>query len=610
MKTLKIKLRQQVLIPLLAVLAILTAVVVYTERTVEYGKLRDRHLAALRRVEWLLDKKCDDSAMVYEILTGQLCLDPSLQRAFLAGDRDTLLADAQDRYEAFSREYGITHLYFHRPDKTCFLRMHQPSRFGDVIDRYTLSGAMRQDKPYYGVELGPLGTLTLRYVCPWRVDGKVIGYVEMGREIDGFLGEIKNETGLELAVLVNKQFLNRTGWEQGAQTLGVAGDWNRLAEAVVAGNTYGDLPEKILEYVSMNCLHEKSCHNIVRFEQQGKKYIGGCFAFIDAGGTSIGRTVVFSDITGPLAVIAQSSLFFGAMCLGAGVVSSVFFYFYMGQIERRLKETHTHQEIEIMHRRFAEAQLREARDRAEAANRAKSQFMANMSHELRTPMNAIMGFSQLLQDETLTVDQLDYVQTIHSSSRHLLTLINDVLDISKIEAGKLEINLESCSLKHLLGQVDSMMRQSAEAKGLSFRIETEETLPEDMITDAKHLYQCLINLVGNAIKFTHRGHVIVRASALRDTVISHVRFEVEDTGIGIPKDKQSIVFESFRQADASTSRKYGGTGLGLTISRQLIELMGGTLMVSSEEGQGSTFTIMLPYESQSSVSSQQSSVNS
>ncbi|MHC4855283.1 MAG: ATP-binding protein [Planctomycetota bacterium] len=588
METSKIKLRQQVLIPLAAILAILTTVVVYTEQKVGYGKLRDQHLADLYRVGWLLDKKCGDTATVYEILTQQLCRDTSLQQAFLAGDRDKLLAKAEDRYKEFNHKYGITRFYFHQPDKTCFLRVHQPSHFGDVIGRHTLAVAMRQDKPFYGIELGPPGTLTLRYVRPWRADGKLIGYVEMGCEIDGILEETKDKMGLDLAVLVEKQFLDHDDWR--------TENWDLLKESVVAGKTLGEFPESCIDYIQQNCLLKTNCHDTPVFELKDKRYIAGHFVLMDAGAVRIGRVFVFSDITEPAAVIAQSSLFFGAMCLAAGVLMGIFLYFYIARIERRLKETHTQQKIEIMHRRFAEAQLREAKDRAEAANLAKSQFMANMSHELRTPMNAIIGFNELLKDEMLTDEQLDYVETIHNSSAHLLTLINDVLDISKIEAGKLEITTEPCSPKRLLDQVDGMMRQAAEAKDLTFRVETDDALPDEMVTDAKHLYQCLINLVGNAIKFTDRGHVIVRASALRDTAISHVRFEVEDTGIGIPKDKQGIVFESFQQADASTSRKFGGTGLGLSISRQLIEMMGGTLMLNSEEGQGSTFTVVLPYE--------------
>ena len=597
MEVLKIKLRQRVLIPLIAVLVVLTAAVVYTERKVEFGKLSDRHLKDLRRMEWMLDEKFDDAAAVYEILTRQLCQDTALEQAFLAGDRDALLKRIEPQYSTFNHDYDITHLYFHRPDKTCFLRVHKPTLFDDVIDRHTLAATVRQGKSHYGIELGPLGTLTLRYVYPWQVDGKLIGYVEMGREIDGLIDELKYESGFELAVLVEKQFLNRSDWEEGLRMLQRTSSWNLFKDAVVAGCTLEEFPESCIGHIEDDCFHQSNCHKTLFFKQQKKTYAAGCLGLTDAEATHIGRIYVFSDITESAAIITQSSLFFGVMCLAAGFAASIFFYFYIGQVERQLKETHCGQKIEIMHRRFAEAQLKEAKDRAEAANRAKSQFLANMSHELRTPMNAILGFSELLKDETLSEEQHDYVETIYSSSKHLLTLINDVLDISKIEAGRLEINVERCSLKRLLNQIDTMMRQAAEAKGLAFRVEADPSLPDEMVTDSQHLYQCLINLVGNSIKFTSEGHVIVRAGTLLDGDVTHVRFDIEDTGIGIAKDKQGLVFESFRQADAGTSRKYGGTGLGLSISRQLIELMGGMLILHSEAGKGSTFTITLPYES-------------
>ena len=596
MKTEKIKLRQKVLIPLIVVLITLTTIVVYTERNIEFGKIRDHHLGDLRRVEWMLSKKVDDNAAIYEILTRQLSLDPSLQQAFCAGDREGVLKTAKDSYEIFNHEYGVTHLYFHQLDKTCFLRVHQPQYFGDVIQRHTLEVAMREQKPYYGIELGPLGTLTMRYVYPWRVDGEIVGYVEMGREIEGLIEEIKNETNFELAVLIDKEFLNRTDWQQGLNMTRRTSDWDLLKGSVVVGNTLNDFPEQCIDYIQENRLRKTNCSETPFFEWEDKKYISGCLGLTDAGGTHVGQMIVFVDISALATAIAQTSMFFGAMAIAGGLLASIFFYFYIGQIQNHLRETHTNQKIEIIHRRFAEAQLKEAKDRAEAANRAKSQFMANMSHELRTPMNAIMGFSELLRDEVVGDEKLDYVDTIRSSSQHLLKLINDVLDISKIEAGRLEITSERCSPKELLAQIDAMMRQTAEGKGLTFRVTADEDLPDTMMTDTKHLCQCLINLVANAIKFTSRGHVIVSAGVLKDPEITHVRFEIEDTGIGVPQNKQTLIFDSFRQADASTSRKYGGTGLGLAISRELVELMGGTLMLQSEEGKGSAFTIVLPYE--------------
>ena len=171
----------------------------------------------------------------------------------------------------------------------------------------------------------------------------------------------------------------------------------------------------------------------------------------------------------------------------------------------------------------------------------------------------------------------------------------------------MEVTKECCTIRRMLSQVDAMLRQSAEAKGLNFRVIIEDTVPDEMMADTKHLEQCLINLIGNAIKFTREGHVCVRVDTLEDNTLSHVRFRVEDTGIGIPADKQKTIFESFRQADASTSRKYGGTGLGLAISRRLIEQMGGTLTVNSEDSVGATFSIVLPYEPVSNTMRQNAS---
>ena len=232
--------------------------------------------------------------------------------------------------------------------------------------------------------------------------------------------------------------------------------------------------------------------------------------------------------------------------------------------------------------------------------------MANMSHELRTPMNAILGFSELLKDGELTTDQIDYVDTIYLSSRHLLTLINDVLDISKIEAGKEEIALGVCSLRDMLGQLEHLMLTNAQTKALYFELDIRPDVPEQVVTDAKHLYQCLINLVSNAIKFTEQGSVILHVGLADHEVGPLLYFEVADTGIGIPEDRQEKVFESFEQADSSTSRKYGGTGLGLAITLELIEMMGGAVSLESQESVGSIFTITLPVElvSSAAVSSQ------
>ncbi len=231
---------------------------------------------------------------------------------------------------------------------------------------------------------------------------------------------------------------------------------------------------------------------------------------------------------------------------------------------------------------------------AEAANKAKSEFLANMSHEIRTPMNAIIGFSEVLSEQDMLEEQRAHVHTILQSGKALLSLINDILDFSKIEAGKLDIERVNFSLGELLAPIESMSKTTAHKKGIDFRIVIGDNVPAHMCGDSTRLRQCLINLVGNALKFTEQGYVHLNLSLQQQQGKPYVCFIVEDTGIGIEENKQHAIFDSFTQADSTTSRKYGGTGLGLAITKKLAGLLGGDLAMSSEQGKGSIFSLAVP----------------
>ena len=235
---------------------------------------------------------------------------------------------------------------------------------------------------------------------------------------------------------------------------------------------------------------------------------------------------------------------------------------------------------------------------AKAASKAKGDFLANMSHEIRTPMNAIIGFGEILTEESLTADQMRYVNAIHNSSKHLLELINDILDFSRIEAGKLETKMLDCSVDEILNEVESLIQPSATQKGLDFQVIRQGQLPLHINTDPNRLKQCLINLANNAVKFTEEGRVHITTSLEhgQDTE-PFLRFDVEDTGIGIEFDKHQQVFEHFSQVDNSNSRQFGGTGLGLAITKELSGLLGGSVSLTSQPGEGSVFTLMIPANS-------------
>jgi PAS domain S-box-containing protein len=248
---------------------------------------------------------------------------------------------------------------------------------------------------------------------------------------------------------------------------------------------------------------------------------------------------------------------------------------------------------DITDRKRMEDELLSARDAADAANRAKSQFLANMSHEIRTPMTAILGYADLILDEDVSDSMRDYVDVIRNNGRHLLALISDILDLSKIEAGKLAVERVRCSLTQIVTEVESLIRPQAAAKSLTLKMQLADPLPETVLTDPLRLRQVLANLLGNAVKFTDHGDVSLAVWLDCQAERPLLRFDVSDTGIGMSEDQIDRLFRPFCQVDDSMTRKFGGTGLGLCISKHLAEALGGDIEVHSEPGMGSTFSLTI-----------------
>jgi PAS domain S-box-containing protein len=265
---------------------------------------------------------------------------------------------------------------------------------------------------------------------------------------------------------------------------------------------------------------------------------------------------------------------------------------------------------DITERKQVEEALREANDQlrgsiqraeelaveAQAATRAKSEFLAVMSHELRTPLNGVLGFAELLSYTPLDAEQKSYAQTISASGKHLLAVVNDILDFSSIEKGHLKLQAAPVAIADIVESSARAARKAAADKGLEFRCKTDPGIPEQIVGDARRISQILINLLGNAIKFTSSGSVVLRVAPASDEGRPALDFSIEDTGLGISPEMLDLLFQPFTQADSTIHRPFEGTGLGLAISRRLAEAMGGSISVVSTPGKGSTFTFHLPLE--------------
>jgi len=790
--------------------------------------------------------------------------DTEIIDALRRQDRDTLFRKSINIFERLNENYNITHFYFHNTELINLLRVHKPDKHGDLIDRFTAIKSKSTKKVSSGIELGILGTFTLRTVIPVFIGAHHIGYLELGKEIEEILANIHNQYGIELVVTIHKKELGRSQWENGMLMLGKVADWDQFPNNVLIYSSFPLFPiewEDLIsisedlrqEAISKFRFNDKSWYlqSTVLKDVSGKK-VGHLFIFLDISKTAkfaakqlsiaiviiiallimlffmlyvilqqtdqkiseqqqvvlksqrqlqhyfaaienmdMGLLVIdedcrildtnspfrkwFGDSDGQKChkSLAELDVPFSFCQLKGAIGEDIVMHYHaivfddkifdiivapvensqdktsvMGifrnvteqqqakteliktnkQLEKaisianemtlnaeRMLSKHKHSEEKLrkkerfqeqllndmvtfvavlnpsgnvifvnntplkvgglklkdvigknffdaswwthsddvrntvindikqcalgktlvhdvqiriadgslmwiefsMHpifdengvvqyvipegrdisdRKESEVALREAKELAEAASKAKDEFLANMSHEIRTPMNAIVGFTEMALRTELTDEQHEYILAVSHGCDTLLRLINDILDFSKIEARKLQIDKIEFNLQDLIMKVVSINQVMADNKKLKF-IQTIPSVCRNLIGDPARLQQILTNLIGNAIKFTFKGQVslIVRIEEKTDDQIT-LNFSVKDTGIGIIREKQADIFEAFTQADGSITRNFGGTGLGLAISNQLIALQGGTMLkMSSKEGEGSTFSFELPF---------------
>jgi PAS domain S-box-containing protein len=659
----------------------------------------------------------------------------SLVEDFKSRNRDALYQDSIRILEQMYSEDRPTHLYFMDKDGINFLRAHQPDRHGDVIDRFTMLKAARTGATAVGIELGPLGTLTLRVVAPWVIDGELIGYVELGEDIQHILDELTDSTQLQTHTAIYKKYLDRASWEAGSNMLGRDGAWDNLTSFVLVSPNEAGLSAKAIASHLRDYETSMDSKTAEVFLDSGKWFRISLLPLRDAGDRRIGYTAITYDVTAEQAALWQSIAIMVVVLVVTAIGLSALFWIITrrlqirldraekaqrasyGELEERVEERTRELTMEITDRERAEErlhdavesiadgfvlfdgedrvvmwnqcfaemypelaamlpdrptaealfrerhragalgrsdisseeyvawrmemrrkdggtpvvhrhsdgnwvrsterptteggivsintdvtvlknrelELREAVQQAETADRAKSEFLANMSHELRTPLNAVIAFSEIIKDETFgpfdREKYRDYANDINNSGQHLLELINDILDISKIESGTDELHEERIEIPRIIASALKLVEQRAAQGDIKLEFEPPDRLLT-LYADERKLKQILVNLLSNAVKFTDPGGAVTLRAWCR--LDSGYVFQISDTGIGIAPEDIRKVLSRFGQADEGLNRRYDGTGLGLPLTKALVEQHGGTLDLQSKVGIGTTATVRFP----------------
>jgi PAS domain S-box-containing protein len=622
--------------------------------------------------------------------------------AFTQQARSQLYSIAQPIYEELRAKHRITHFYFIDPNGVAFLRVHQPDRFGDTIQHQSLRNARESGQDGSGLEIGQLGTYTLRLVRPWRSNGhtgEVIGYLELGMEIEHALSHITKELNTDLMVLLEKRAISRKVWEQGLERLGRSGEWEQFGRQVILYDSNAALSSRLQRVIETGLQQE--LHYLTR-QLGGRTYNLGFVPLYSLKHEEQGLLVTTTDITPLSDALKRQIQTILYICLSISLLYFLFLYLYLDRIERSillnmresedglmqsealLKEAQrigqigswfldlhkkrlswsdeiyaiyglpssihpsyqqfitlvhpddrdqvakiytealkqlntcqtqhriitpagkviwTEDRLEMLYRPGEKkaymvrgtvqdiTRHKEAEAEIERVSRAKDEFLASMSHELRTPLTNIIGNCEFLSEQEQDPEKQKLIHSIEISGRSQLALVNDILDISKIESGKFTIDDAPYSLPALLNDIRHIFSLRIQDAGLSFVVEQRSEFPHQLSGDAQRIGQILINLISNAIKFTDQGTVTLRCWS--DSQQLH--FSVSENGIGMSPSVQVRLFQPFEQADHSISRRFGGTGLGLYVSHNLAQLMGGSIAVESAEGVGSTFTLQLPF---------------
>lgn len=589
MTTKKGAVRNRILVPLGFVLFFLIALSIFSSYHLQLRNINEHVRMRIQSVSELLQLELKKDADLLSSQTDFLEEDEKLREAWLAQDRKALLHRALPLFARMRSEHRITHFYFIGLDRICFLRVHNPERYGDKIYRFTMDRAEREGTQVWGLELGPFGTFALRVVRPWRINGKLVGYLELGEEIDHIMPALKRIVNAELLWIINKAYVERDRWREGMKTMGQAEEWDMFPNFVIINRTTEDVGPELLSYLEglEACNEEEHLARRIATSVGQKQFRGGFSPLIDAGGRNVGDVIVLIDTTTERASLQRLLIGLVAGGISVGGLLFAFVYSFLGRVQDDIDTAHDTLVSEIRERKKAAEDLKEAME-------IRSRFVSVVSHELRTPLTSMKDGIGIVLDGSvgkINAKQEKFLGLAKRNVDRLHRLINDVLDFAKLESGRAQFAMGQHDINELIREVAESQSPVAQEKGLYLKTELDEDLGK-MTFDADRIVEVLSNFLNNALKHTKEGGITV--TSRKDEQDAIVRVEVRDTGEGIREEDIPRIFQKFQQVDPGKRRATGSTGLGLAISKEIVERHKGRIWVESEYGKGSRFIFTLP----------------
>ncbi|HEC20782.1 MAG TPA: hypothetical protein ENI97_15820 [Gammaproteobacteria bacterium] len=575
------RLRLLVLLPIIITFGLLLALIVISTKTFFEHQFNEDHQQTTLRVQDSFNNQISHNIDHIKGLLQLVKNRAEIQSAWLAKNRQDLMKVTENIYHILNSSFGITHFYFHDVNGKNFLRVHRPGRFGDSILRKTLLAARRTGKTSAGLEVGAFGQFALRVVEPWTINGKVVGYIELGKEIHHIIQGLKDITNAEIITLLDKRLVNRADWEK---AFGQHADWQQLDKWVVTSSTL-TTPTSELEQL-MQFAEKPSNHPHLHVGEH--TFTASQFKLDDFSDTDVGRVLVVKNIT-PRVQELRSLL--NRITLIGGLTITVLgiaYFIYLGRIENRLTLTHRALYQKIGEHKKAEEKLRLKRDELAGINRELESYSYSIAHDLRAPLRSVTSFSQIVLEDAgdkLNDEEVDNLKRVIAASKRMAELIDDILQLSRItreELSRTTVNLSKLAERSRL----QLSSQEPERQ-------VEWDLQPDIIVNAdpRLMERAMDNLIGNAWKYTaytEKPHISFGAINKNGETIYYVR----DNGAGFDMNYAHKLFATFQRLHGP--REFTGSGVGLAIVLRVILRHHGRIWGEGEVGKGASFYFTLP----------------